>query len=134
MTVFRALVKRDAINVYRNPMMLKSRLIQSVVMGLYAGGLYFRIGEENYDNLPRWYSLVGFLFFLAMSSFMFALGPVTLVFPTERLIFLKEESSRLYRVFSYFLSRNAIEIPYLIVMPLFFNLVFYWMVGLASTV
>ena len=133
MTVFTALLRRDATNIYRNPMMLKSRLIQSLVMGLYAGGLYFRLGDEDYESVVRWYSLVGFLYFLSMSSFMFALGPMTLVFPTERLIFLKEENSRLYGVFSYFLSRNAIEIPYLIVMPLIFNLVFYWIVGLAST-
>ncbi len=31
------------------------------------------------------------------------------------------------------MSRNFIEIPYLLIMPFCFNLVFYWMIGLAST-
>ena len=33
----------------------------------------------------------------------------------------------------YFLSRNTIEIPYMMIMPLIFILMFYWMVGFAST-
>lgn len=33
----------------------------------------------------------------------------------------------------YFLSRNAIEIPYLIIFPLLFDVILYWMVGLANT-
>jgi ATP-binding cassette, subfamily G (WHITE), eye pigment precursor transporter len=36
-------------------------------------------------------------------------------------------------VLPYFLSRNAIELPYLVVMPMLFVLIFYWMIGLAST-
>ena len=64
---------------------------------------------------------------------MSALSPLALNFPLERIVFLKEENSRLYGVLPYFLSRSAIEIPYLLIMPLFFVLIFYWMVGLSST-
>ena len=64
---------------------------------------------------------------------MSALSPTVLAFPLDRMVFLKEENSRLYGVLPYFLSRSAIEIPYLLIMPLFFVLIFYWMVGLSST-
>lgn len=77
--------------------------------------------------------MVGYFFFLAISNMMASLSPVTLVFPAEKEVFLKEENSRLYSVLPYFLSRNIIELPYLVVLPLIFNCIIYWMVGQAST-
>lgn len=113
-------------------MLVKSRLMQTIIMGLYVGGLFFADGG-NYLKTSRWMSISGFFFFLSITNLMQSLAPVTLIFPTERAVFLKEESSRLYTVFPYFLSRNLIEIPYLILTPLLFNLIIYWMVGLANT-
>ena len=39
----------------------------------------------------------------------------------------------MYGVLPYFLSRNLIEVPYMLLMPFLFILIFYWMIGLAST-
>ena len=39
----------------------------------------------------------------------------------------------MYSVFTYFISRSIVELPYLIVFPLIFDLIVYWMVGMAST-
>ena len=64
---------------------------------------------------------------------MIALIPVTIVFPKEREIFLKEEGSKLYTTTAYFLSRNIIEIPYAIIFPLLQTLIVYWFIGLSST-
>ena len=74
------------------------------------------------------------MFFLTISVFMSGLAPVAVLFPQERLVFLKEQNSRLYSVFSYFLSRNIIEAPYLLIVPFLFNVIFYFLVGLAPTV
>ena len=120
--MFCTLVNRDFINITRNPMLFKSRLIQSIVTGIYIGGVFFDAGRRDYTPQTYWFAIIGFFFFLSISALMFALAPVTLIFPIERAVFLKEENSRLYTVLPYFLSRNVIEIPYLIVMPLVFNL------------
>jgi ABC-type multidrug transport system permease subunit len=39
----------------------------------------------------------------------------------------------MYGVLPYFISRNIIDIPYLIVIPLFFQLIIYWMIGMGNT-
>lgn len=59
--------------------------------------------------------------------------PVTLVFPKDRDVFLKEEGAKLYGVTAYFLSRNTVEIPYAFIFPIIQSLIVYWFVGLSST-
>ena len=129
----KVLLLRDLLNVWRNPLLVKSRIIQSLFLGIYVGGLFFDLGTKNYKEIMIWYSITGFLFFLNITMLMQALSPIALVFPLERSVFLKEENSRLYSVCSYFLSRNIIEIPYLVLTPVIFILIFYWMVDLSST-
>ena len=51
---------------------------------------------------------VGFLFFNSVIQFLTAMNPVVLTFPAERGVFLKEESSKLYRTFSYFIGSNKL--------------------------
>ena len=64
---------------------------------------------------------------------MAALLRASLVFPSERDVFLKEEGSRFYGVLPYFISRNLVEIPYQLLFPMLTSLILYWMVGQAST-
>jgi hypothetical protein len=80
-TTFGTLVKRDLKNTLRNPMLFKSRFIQSLVLGLYVGGVFFALGQDDYTNQNNWFAIEGFFFFMNISSMMTALAPVTLVFP-----------------------------------------------------
>lgn len=128
----KTLINRDFLNVIRNPMLIKLRFFQSVFIALLVGGAYYRF-TGNYTDSLNWWALTGYFFFLAIGMVMLALTPVTLVFPTERDVFLKEEGAKMYSTFSYFLSRNVIEIPYSIVFPLIQTLIAYWFVGLSNT-
>ena len=67
---------------------------------------------------------------MVFSTLISALGPIEFVFPTERDVFLKEEGSKLYSTLAYFLSRNIVELPSLIVLPLIQCLIQYWFIGL----
>lgn len=113
-------------------MLIKLRVVQTIFIAIYVGGLYCKFSGE-YVSLLNWRALVGFFFFLSINMLMFALAPVELVFPSERSVFLKEESAKLYTTSAYFLSRNIIEVPYSIIFPLLQSLIMYWFVGLAST-
>lgn len=42
---------------------------------------------------------------------------------------MKEENSKLYSVNSYYFGRTLIEIPYLVLLPILFSVIIYWMVG-----
>lgn len=132
MTSYSTLVSRDFKNVVRNPLLIKSRFIQTIFISIFSAGLYCKMSGDYLDILS-WRKYTGFFFFLCTNMLMIALAPVTLVFPTERSVFLKEEGAKLYGVGAYFLSRNIIEIPYSIIFPMLQSLIMYWFVGLNST-
>lgn len=129
------LVWRDFNNVKRNPLIVKSRMLQTILLALISGALFWKL-ESDYSLLglsKGFNSKNGAFFFLSISAFMSSLSPIILTFPLEKGVFLKEQSSKMYSVVAYFISRNIIEIPYLIVIPLVNCLIVYWMMDLRST-
>lgn len=50
------------------------------------------------------------------------------------MVFLKEEGARLYNTMTFFISRNIVEIPFLVLIPLLWSAIMYWMIGLGNTV
>lgn len=106
-----ALVHRNVINTIRNPILLKSKIIQGLFLAVYSGGIFFDIGTRDYTNLTFWFSITGFLFFMTISALMSSLSPITLTFPSERDVFFKEQDAKMYNVVQYFVAKNIVEIP-----------------------
>lgn len=113
--------------------MVKARFFQTVFLYIYIGGLYYKNFSENYTDPNAWQSMNGVLYYISLNSLMTALVPLTLTFPKERDVFLKEESSKMYTTTAYFISRNIIEIPYAFIFPMLQSLIAYWFVGLSNT-
>jgi len=107
-TAMGALTHRSVVNTIRNPMLFKAKILQSIFMALFVGGLYFNIGKKDYTQMTSWQSITGFLFFLTINSMMMTLSPITLAFPLERDVFFKEQDSKMYNVVQYFLARNVV--------------------------
>jgi len=84
MSAMSALVKRAFFNTVRNPMLMRSKVIQGIFMGLFIGGLFFDIGTKDYILRSNWMSISGFLFFICIMALMGAMSPVVLTFPLER--------------------------------------------------
>lgn len=80
-TALSALTHRSVLNTIRNPMLMKSKVFQSIFMALFVGGIYFDIGTKDYTDRNYWNSITGFLFFLSINSMMMTLSPLTLTFP-----------------------------------------------------
>ena len=114
-------------------MLIKLRVFQTIFMSVYIGGLYYRFSGNYLEDVNNWKSLTGFLFFITVNLLFNSLVPVELVFPLERVVFLKEESAKMYGTFSYWMSRNVVELPYIIFFPLLQSLILYWFVGLSNT-
>ena len=82
-----AIIKRDFFNTVRNPMVVKSRIMMSIVLGLFVGGVYWKVSHNYIDpNNPNvrsvdFMTLTGLLFFLCVNGFMSSLSPVSIVFP-----------------------------------------------------
>lgn len=83
------------------------KFLQTVFIGIYLGGLYYRMSGEYKDPI-NWQTYIGYFFFISIGIFMLNFLPVQLMFPTERAIFLKEEKAKLYSVTSYFISKNIV--------------------------
>ena len=81
-------MKKDALDTFRNPMVLRLRLVTTIFMAIYGSGLYFQFTGE-YTSRNNWRALTGFFFFMTVSTMMNALNPVQLVFPLQRAVFLK---------------------------------------------
>lgn len=128
-----ALVNRSVLNTIRNPMLLKSKLFQSIFMALFVGGIYFDIGTRDYTVSSYWNAITGFLFFLSINSLMTALSPLTLTFPLERNVFFKEQDSKMYNVVQYFVARNLVELPEIAIIPLIFSCINYFMIDMANS-
>jgi hypothetical protein len=60
---------------------------------------------------------------------MMSMMPVILTFPSERGVFLKEESSKLYTTFNYFIGRTLTEVPLSFFFPVLNSVICFWMIG-----
>ncbi|KAI3957893.1 hypothetical protein MKW92_000434 [Papaver armeniacum] len=72
------------------------------------------------------------------SSRMYSLYPMftaILTFPQQRMMLIKEQSSRMYRqLSSYFIARNVADLPMELALPSIYVTITYWMIGLKPTV
>eukprot|EP00922_Rhytidocystis_sp_ex-Travisia-forbesii_P036219 GHVS01053731.1.p1 GENE.GHVS01053731.1~~GHVS01053731.1.p1 ORF type:complete len:663 (+),score=85.60 GHVS01053731.1:1-1989(+) len=136
--------KRTAINSIRHPMTGFMVVIVNIIMGLFLGGIWFDIGDASYRNytgsspVPRpdvllsVNNIMGSLFFLVVDipfSSFHCLG----VFQTERLIFNRETSSRLYSTSAFFAGKTIADLPFQIIPACLLMVLFYWMANLTRS-
>lgn len=90
MNTLAVLLKRDVLNTLRNPLLAKARIFQIIFMAIFTGGLYFNVGNKDYTEPISWSTVTGYFFFIGVDLVTQAMTPVALVFPSERVVFLKE--------------------------------------------
>ncbi len=121
------LLGREVRNTFRNPLGLKVKVIQSVFVGLLSGIIFWQLTAEN--TTLSLYNKAGAMFEVVMSIFMTSLTGVAVVFPLEKEVFLKERGSKMYGTGTYYLSKSVMDLPYVVVVPMLFVLICYWMIG-----
>ncbi len=77
-------------------------------MSVFVGGMYFDIGTRDYTNPNNFRSITGYLFLVCVNSFMLSFNTVSLTFPLERGVFLKEQGSKMYGVFAYYMAKTFV--------------------------
>jgi hypothetical protein len=75
--------------MYRNPILLKAKVVQTLFVCLFVGGIYFGAGDLDYSIPANFSYITGFLFFMTISSLLSVLSPVALEFPVEKVILYK---------------------------------------------
>lgn len=72
------------------------------------------------------------LFFFAVFWGFYPLYNAVFTFPQERAMLIKERSSGMYRLSSYFLAKTAGDLPLELALPIAFTFILYWMGGLKA--
>ncbi|KAL6046864.1 ABC2 type transporter superfamily protein [Balamuthia mandrillaris] len=125
---FLYLFQRSMRNTLRARSEMLAQLLQTIIMAILIGGVFFQIG----DNLESTTRRQPVLFFVCINQGIF--GALILInsFPSERLIVLRERSSGMYSVSAYFLAKISIELLVQLIYPIIFSTIVYWMVGLQA--
>jgi len=127
---FKALTWRNFLAMIKEPLLVKVRIIQSVVIALILGVIY--LGQDlDQDGIQN---VNGALFVLITNLSFANIFAVVNVFCAELPIFLREHFNGMYRVDTYYLTRQIVDLPLFIIEPTILLSILYFMVGLNPTV
>uniref|UniRef100_A0A0P4VZS6 ABC-2 type transporter transmembrane domain-containing protein n=2 Tax=Scylla olivacea TaxID=85551 RepID=A0A0P4VZS6_SCYOL len=123
---FKAVLKRSVLANTREPMVLRTKVFQMIIVSLLLGVIYLdqEMTQEGITNINGALFLI-----LTQISFSNTMGVVN-TFCTELPIFLREHFNGMYRTDVYFISKNLAELPLTIFLPLLFVSIVYYMIGL----
>ncbi|RZC51269.1 hypothetical protein C5167_019691 [Papaver somniferum] len=104
------------------------QVAQLLVVSFLSGILWWKSSINDLDDQ------IGFIITAIMHWSLYPMFNAILTFPEERMMLIKEQSSRMYRLSSYFIARNVTDLPMELALPIIFVIITYWMVGLKPTV
>ncbi|XP_058798527.1 protein white isoform X3 [Phymastichus coffea] len=123
---FQAVLWRSWLSVIKEPILIKVRLLQTIMVSILIGIIYMnqKLNEDGVMNIN------GVLFiFLTNMTFQNVFAVIN-VFCSELPIFLREQKNGMYRTEVYFLCKTIAEAPIFIAVPVIFTTISYPMIGL----
>ncbi|XP_048444160.1 ABC transporter G family member 14 isoform X2 [Pyrus x bretschneideri] len=100
------------------------RIFQVISVATLGGLLWWRTPTSHIEDR------IALLFFFSVFWGFYPLYNAVFTFPQERRMLIKERSSGMYRLSSYFLARTVGDLPLELALPTAFVLIIYWMGGL----
>ncbi|CAN6461412.1 unnamed protein product [Victoria cruziana] len=100
------------------------RIFQVISVATLAGLLWWHSDPSHLQDR------IALMFFYSIFWGFFPLYNAVFTFPQERAMLIKERSSGMYRLSSYFLARTAGDLPMELALPTAFVTITYWMGGL----
>jgi len=123
------LARRSLSDTLREPLKIRTVLAQTLFLGILLGLIYLQISDDATGARDR----TGALFFILINQAMGAMMAVVTVFPSEKIIFLREHNNHMYRTTSFFVSKIISEFPFQIFSVTLFAVITYWMMGFQRT-
>ncbi|XP_046389694.1 protein white [Ischnura elegans] len=123
---FRAVFWRSWLSMLKEPILMKVRVLQTLLVALLLGFLFFgqELSQEGVMNIN------GALFLFLTSMTFQNVFAVINVFCSELPVFMREHLNGMYRTDVYFLCKTLAEVPIFIVIPVVFTCVSYYLIGL----
>ncbi|XP_042213035.1 protein white-like [Homarus americanus] len=130
LTQFSAVLKRSFLANIREPMILRTKVFQTVLISLLVGVIYLNqeLDQSGVTNIN------GAIFLLVTQMSFTNVFGVVHTFCAELPIFLREHFNGMYRAGVYFICKNLAELPLMLTLPALFAAITYYMIGLYSPV
>jgi ABC-type multidrug transport system permease subunit len=125
-TQFEALLHRTFITTIREPLVFVARFVQIMATASLLALVFYQqpINQSGLKNINATIFMI-MLFMTVVNTF-----GVIFVFCGEIPIFLREHWNGMYRTDAYFLSKTLVELPFMVVYALMFDVFVYYAVGL----
>ncbi|XP_076895224.1 ABC transporter G family member 14-like [Bidens hawaiensis] len=102
------------------------RIFQVISVAILGGLLWWHTPTSHIEDR------VAMIFFFSVFWGFYPLYNAVFTFPQERRMLIKERSSGMYRLSSYFLARTIGDLPLELALPTAFTFILYWMGGLKA--
>ncbi|XP_061349449.1 ABC transporter G family member 9-like [Gastrolobium bilobum] len=102
------------------------KICQVLALSFFAGLLWWQ------SRIDEMHDLVALLFYYTQVWGFFPMVQSIFTFPSDRGMIIKERSSYMYRLSSYFIASNVVDLPVQLALPSFFVTITYWMGGLKA--
>lgn len=107
LTQFWYLLARALKDQFRLPFASYVKFVTNIIIAVIAVLVYGKLGTDYQSIQNR----NGVLFFIIMGTVMNSVTNVTLIFPDERPVFLREQGARLYNPIAYFFAKFLSQMP-----------------------
>lgn len=119
------LLKRHLKNLFRNKAILRTKIGQSIGLGLIIGLTFLNIPGN--DAKAQVQDRNGSLFISSFSQVLLPIIGTLALFSLEIPVIMREVSSGYYGIFAYYLSKMIIEIPLQIIITFITCTIVYWL-------
>lgn len=124
------LTYRSFIDILRNPTVQCLRILQKVAIAVMVGLCYLGTDALTQNGIQ---SVQGALFLFVTENTFTPMYSVLAAFPEDVPLFLREYRSGLYPAGLFYISKNVALLPGLILEPVLFVTIAYWLSGLRPT-
>lgn len=126
-----AILFRRCIQTRRMDSLGVQQYLRLLGVAVIAGLLWWQSGGE--DTLLSASDTLGLLFFEMLFMSFYSMFKSLFTFPSEFRMMLKERTSGMYRLSSYYIARVASDLPMDCTIPTLFVIIVYWFGGLRSS-
>tara|TARA_Y100000389_G_scaffold204361_1_gene256459 strand:+ start:3822 stop:5360 length:1539 start_codon:yes stop_codon:yes gene_type:complete len=127
---FIPIIRREFIQNTRNPTVLKTRLLQSVIFGFFVGLLFFQLGDGQVDVQNK----TGALFFIILNQIMSNVFSTVESFPSYLKMFKYDYKRGKYPLLVYYLSKTSVDIPFQLTSTFIFCIIALLMTNLTHRI
>jgi ATP-binding cassette, subfamily G (WHITE), eye pigment precursor transporter len=120
------LLKRAFQETYRNPLLLKGKIMKTIIISCFCSMTFYSLGTEENDLRDR----TGAIFMIVNGVIMESLGSTVAIFQLQKAVFLREYFNRKYTVVPFYLSYSIAQIPAELVYSVGFYAIVYYIMAL----